>query len=251
MPHPLLSAWCLTALLAFMPLAALAEERPSRLDVQAHALLKAVPDRATLTARLWERTDAMARRDEAGTDPDTMREARERLESRSAELIRAMEDAGLEAEAITAGSLSVQPEYLAAPHRGDDEDEMLVRTRLERPFRVEVDDLEHLPTLLDALTEAGVNSLDGVAYDITDRDGATDEALVEALEKARHKAELMADTLGVELGEVISVSEDVAPVVQPRMLAMGADAREGGPQTEYRPGTLDIEAGVRVGWEIE
>lgn len=35
------------------------------------------------------------------------------------------------------------------------------------------------------------------------------------------------------------------------MMAMSADARQGGPQVEYRPGILTIEAGVSVSWEIE
>jgi uncharacterized protein len=231
---------------------ALAEaERPRQLHVQAEATLSVVPDRATLTARLWERTPAVSREKESGGDPEALREARERLEARAADLVRTLEAAGFERDTISAGSLAVQPEHLAGSRREDGEREMLVRTRLERPFRVQIDDLELLPGLLDALTEAGVNALDGVTYDLADRDAATDEALVKALERARHKAGLMADTLGITLGPVASISETHSPVFQPRMQAMAADARESAPQAEYRPGTLEIEAGVSVSWEIE
>lgn len=231
---------------------ALAEATPPRqLHVQAEATLAVVPDRATLTARLWERTPAVSQEEDRGGDPDALREARERLEGRAGELIRTLEAAGFERDAISAGSLAVQPEHLAGSRHEDGERQTLVRTRLERAFRIQLDDLERLPGLLDALTEAGVNALDGVSYDLADRDAATDEALVKALEKARHKAELMADTLGITLGPVASVSETRSPVFQPRMLAMAADAREGAPQAEYRPGTLEIEAGVSVSWEID
>lgn len=229
----------------------LAEEPRSRLDVQAEAQLDVIPDRATLSARLWERTPAIAQRDDTANDPDALREARDRLETRAATLLRTLEEAGLEREAIGAGSLNVQPEYLPGERRGDDERETLVRTRLERPFRVEVEDLERLPLLLDALTEAGVDALDGVTYDLADRDAATDEALVQALERARRKAELMAETLGVSLGAVTGIAETRPPVYAPRMMAMSADARESAPQAEYRPGTITIEAGVSVSWEIE
>ncbi len=229
----------------------LADEPRPRLDVQAEARIEVVPDQATLSARLWERTPPIAQRDENGGDPDALREARDRLETRATKLIQALEAAGLERDAISAGSLNVQPEHIAAPQGGDAEREMLVRTRLERPFRIQVDDLERLPVLLDALTEAGVDTLDGVTYDLADRDAATDEAMVKALEKARHKAELMADTLGVSLGEVIAIGENLAPVFQPRMMAMSDAAMESAQRTEYRPGTLDIEAGVSVSWEIK
>ncbi|WP_346299369.1 SIMPL domain-containing protein [Halomonas sp. BM-2019] len=231
---------------------ALAAGEPQRhLHVQAEATLSVAPDRATLSARLWERTPSIRREEEHTGDPDALREARERLERRAAELIDTLENAGFERDAISAGSLAVQPEHLAGSRREDGERETLVRTRLERPFRILIDDLERLPVLLDALTEAGVNALDGVSYDLTDRDAATDEALVKALEKARHKAGLMADTLGITLGPVASVSETRAPIFQPRMMTMAADARESAAQAEYRPGTLEIEAGVSVSWEIE
>ncbi|MFY0991406.1 SIMPL domain-containing protein [Halomonas sp. C05BenzN] len=249
-PRPLLLGALLVAT-SLIAATAVAEEPRSRLDVQAEARLDVTPDRATLSARLWERTPAIARRDDTTSDPDALREARDRLETRAATLIGTLEEAGLERETISAGSLNVQPEYLPDARRDDGEHEALTRTRLERPFRIEVEDLARLPVLLDALTEAGVDALDGVTYDLADRDAASDEALVKALERARHKAELMADTLGVSLGPVVGVSENRSPVFQPRMMAMSADAREGAPQAEYRPGTISIEAGVSVSWEIE
>lgn len=251
--RPRLPASLFALLLAALPLAAAAETSPppNRLDVQAHAELEVVPDQATLSARLWERTPAIAQRDATGGDTEALAEARGRLEERAATLIQAMESAGLERDAIQAGSLRVQPEVLNDRHGKEDEPTPMMRTRLERSFEVELTDLDRLPTILDALTEAGVDALDGVTYDLADRDAASDEALTQALQRARHKAELMAESLNVELGEVMSVSENQAPVFQPRMMAMSADARESGGATEYRPGTLTIDAAVSVSWEIE
>ncbi|MCE9681245.1 SIMPL domain-containing protein [Halomonas alkalisoli] len=255
MPRSLLSkfllAGALVATVSFTAMAVQADDIRSRLDVQAEAQLEVVPDRAALNARLWERTPAVARDEESPSDPAALREARDRLEERAAVLIRTLEEAGVERDAISAGSLNVQPEYLPGARTSEGERETLVRTRLERPFQVKVADLERLPLLLDALTKAGVNALDGVMYDLADRDAATDEALVMALEKARHKAELMASTLGVTLGPVITVSETQSPIYAPRMMAMSADMRESAPQAEYRPGTVTIDAGVSVSWTIE
>jgi uncharacterized protein YggE len=230
---------------------ALAAEPPHRLDVQAEAELSVVPDRATLEARLWEHTPAVARGDDVDRDPAALREARERLEARAAELIRHLEAQGVARESITAGSLQVRPQQLPGLRGDEGEREDRVRTRLERPVRIEVEDLARLPGLLDALTKAGVNALDGVSYDLADRDAATDRALVKALEKARHKADLMAGTLGITLGEVIAVSETRSPVFQPRRMAMSADTMESAPAVEYRPGNITIDAGVSVSWSIE
>ncbi|ATJ81874.1 SIMPL domain-containing protein [Halomonas beimenensis] len=243
----------LTALLLALPLTTLAGQpsTPHRLDVQARAELEVVPDRASLRARLWERTPAVAREDAGRHDSEALAEARGRLEERAAVLIRTLEAAGLERDAIQAGSLQVQPEMLPERRVQGGETRPMMRTRLERPIRVQVAELDRLPSILDALTEAGVDALDGITYDLTDREEASDRALVKALERARHKAELMAETLDVELGAVLSIEEQQAPVFQPRMMAMSADARESGGSAEYRPGTLTIDAAVNVGWAIE
>ncbi|WP_275289392.1 SIMPL domain-containing protein [Halomonas elongata] len=252
--RPLLPGALLSALLLATPmLAAAQQDTPrNRLDVQAQTELQVVPDEATLSARLWERTPAIAQREDTRTDPEALAKARQRLEERAATLIQTLEDAGLERDAISAGSLRVQPESLQGKRDGESEPTPLVRTRLERPFQIEIADLDDLPMMLDALTEAGVNALDGVTYDLSDREQATDEALTKALEKARHKAELMARTLGVTLGPVVNVSENRSPVFQPRMMAMSADAarESAGSSPEYRPGTITLDAMVNVSWEI-
>lgn len=249
----LLGTLLLGTLLSLTAQAQQAEPQPSRVQVQAQSTLEVAPDEATLSARLWERTPAIVAGEDSRTDPDALREARERLESRTGELIRALEAAGLERDAISAGSLQIRPDHVPGPTRSDGQRETLVRTQLERPVTLRLEDIERVPVILDALTEAGVNALDGVRYDLADRDGATDEALVQALQKARHKAELMAETLGFELGEVAHIEETQAPVYAPRMMAMrAADSMESqGASPEYRPGTISIDAEVRVSWDIQ
>ncbi len=234
---------------ALLATPALAQDSPDRqLNVQAQATLEVVPDKATLSARLWERTPLLAV--DATPDPEALGEARARLEERTGELIRTLEAAGLDGEAINAGSLQVRPDQVHSQHDG--EREVRVRTQLERPIQLSLSDLEQVPTILDALTEAGVDALDGIQYDLMDRDAATDRALAQALERARHKAELMAETLGVELGGVLRVQETQAPVFMPRMMSARADmAESGGAPAEYRPGRIAIDAGVDVSWEIE
>ncbi|PTL93929.1 SIMPL domain-containing protein [Halomonas litopenaei] len=238
------------ASLAATPSLAAESPTPRYLDIQAQSELKVAPDEATLNARLWELTPAIAQEKDSGDHGQALAEARQRLEDRAAELISALEDAGLSREAINAGSLRVQQEMLHQTRQGNDNPIPMVRTRLERPVTLAISDLDSLPTLLDALTEAGVNALDGVSYDLADRDAASDRALTQALERARAKAELMADALGVELGEVIHVSETNAPVFQPRMMAMRADMAESGGNADYSPGSITIDAGVQVRWGL-
>lgn len=251
----LLNALLLGGLLGFGAIAQAQAHPPApeshRIQVQAQAEISVAPDMATLDARLWESTPAIARSEDAQSDPQALAEARERLEARTGELIRTLEKAGLDSAAITAGSLMVHPDYVQQPASGDEPGETLVRTQIERPISLRIDDLNQVPVILDALTRAGVNALDGITYDLEDRSAATDKALTRALEKARHKAELMASTLGVGLGQVIGIQETNAMPYAPQMMAMRADAMESKAAPQYRPGEITIESGVSVAWGIK
>ncbi|OZT72718.1 SIMPL domain-containing protein [Vreelandella boliviensis] len=238
------------------PLAHASPSHPPQpsLHVQAQSWVEVEPDKATLNARLWENTPALSTLEES--DSSALSDARERLETRASELIAQMEATGLERNAINAGSLNVYPEHIQGPRKEGGEHETLQRTRLERPITVELTDLDQLSEVLDALIAAGVNSLDGVQFDLQDRDAASDEALVKALEKAQHKANLMADSLETELGHVQRIEETQSPIFQPRMMAMRAEsdaagASQSGAASEYRPGTIRIDAGVSVEWALK
>ncbi|MEC9483278.1 MAG: SIMPL domain-containing protein [Halomonas sp.] len=247
--HSWLAGLLLAGIVA-LPVQAQSTEPRQGIQVQAQAEVSVAPDMATLDARLWERTPALAQGSDARPAPDALAEARKRLEKRTGELIRTLERAGLDSHAISAGSLIVRPDYISQPSRDGGPDQTLVRTQLERPISLRITDLEKLPTILDALTEAGVDALEGVNYDLQDRDAAGDRALAQALEKARGKARLIADTLGVELGRVQNVQEMAPPVFAPHMATLRADGMESKTQAEYRPGEISIETTVSVAWEI-
>ncbi|WP_447555872.1 SIMPL domain-containing protein [Vreelandella sp. EE22] len=246
--YPLM-ATALVALFCAPTIYAAPPHQPSpSLSVQAQSWVEVAPDKATLSARLWENTPAVSSMEDS--DSRALTEARARLEERSRQLIDAMEQAGLDERAISAGSLNVYQEQVGQL-RNDNDQELMMRTRVERPFNVELADLEQLSDVLNALIDAGVNALDGVQFDLQDREAATDEALVSALEKARHKAELMAGTLDAELGQVQRIEETHSPIFQPRMMAMRAES-DASEETfsDYRPGIIRIDAGVSVEWAL-
>ena len=248
-----LPRWLLATGIAALLIAPAAQANDApRLSVQANAHVEVVPDTATLNARLWEETPAIDR--QAEEDEAALGNAREKLETRARELINTLEAQGIDRDDISAGSLNIYPHQIHQ-RTEDGNGETLKRTRIERPFTVTLNDTEQVSTILDALIGAGVNQLDGVEFDLKDRDEVTDEALVKALESARRKATLMAETLGAELGSVNHIEETHSPSFQPRMMAMSAELSDaaGGsaPKSEYRPGTIRIDAGVSVEWSLK
>ncbi|WP_106477182.1 SIMPL domain-containing protein [Phytohalomonas tamaricis] len=231
-----------------LPLPLLAAEDVSRLQVQAEASIDTTPDKAMITASLWETTPTFtADNASSSAQSNALKQARERLEARTSKLLQALEQAGVAHNNIHAGSLVVQPESLPNSEEARETSQQ-TRIRIERPLNVTLDDLSQVATIIDALIAVGVNRFDGISYDVADRSSIENEALVAAIERARHKARLMAETLGVKLGTVVDVQETRTPVFRPLMMAVSETARA--KSADYNPGDMRVDAGVMVTWQI-
>lgn len=113
---------------------------------------------------------------------------------------------------------------------------------------VTIRDIEKVDAVLDAVTEAGVNQVWGVNFEVDDPDSAAAKAREMAVAQARTKAEGLARASGVRLGPVLSISEDGGgrPMPMARMAMM--EASGGGP---ISAGELTFSAQVQVVYGIE
>lgn len=73
--------------------------------------------------------------------------------------------------------------------------------------QADVRDVSKLGDILSAVVSAGANSVSGVYFQVEDRTPLYDEARMRAAGRARDKAGQLAEAFGVELGELISISE--------------------------------------------
>ncbi|TVU73867.1 SIMPL domain-containing protein [Cobetia crustatorum] len=244
----------LTALSALGTAHANQTPAPALVNVSASANVEAAPDKASIEARLWEKTPARKVDDKAPDSKaqgEAARQARETLETRMATLIKALEKAGIDSRQISAGSLNLRPEQYYQRNDSNQDPQQWQRTHLERPISISLTDLNQVPEVIDLLLGAGVNQLAGVQYQLSDRDALEDKVLKEALLNARHKAELMAQTLGATLGAVQSINES-SNNSRPPMMAMRADMAEAKSSgSEYRPGELSLESNVQVSWALD
>ena len=69
-----------------------------------------------------------------------------------------------------------------------------------------------LGDLLDTVVQAGANTVSSVQFDVADKDKALAPARDAAVKDANAKAQELASSAGVQLGELISVSYQDAPV---------------------------------------
>ena len=166
----------------------------------------------------------------------------------SADAVRAaLLKAGIDDADIATQTLAVNPEYTFT----DAEGQKLIGYRATQVFDVLVRDAENAGAVVDAVVRAGgdavaVNSTTPVLDDATD--GAT-AARQDAVEKARAKAEEYAKLLGVELGDLVFLTELSAPTnifVGAKSDAVSSESST--PVVDL--GTQEITVTVEVRWQL-
>ena len=166
----------------------------------------------------------------------------------SADAVRAaLLKAGIDDADIATQTLAVNPEYTYT----DAEGQKLIGYRATQVFDVLVRDAENAGPVVDAVVRAGgdavaVNSTTPVVDDATD--GAT-AARQDAVEKARAKAEEYAKLLGVELGDLVFLTELSAPTnifVGAKSDAVSSESAT--PVVDL--GTQEITVIVEVRWQL-
>ena len=128
---------------------------------------------------------------------------------------------------------------------------------ISRRLVVELEDLDQLPTLIAQVVQKGANRLEGITYDLQNREEVRNDALRAAVTNARSKAELMAAALGAEVGEAIRVIEQGIHVPGPlrtELMQASSDMLKtaAAPEPEaYAAGELEIRATVGVTFTLK
>ncbi len=207
---------------------------PQGITVQATGTADVVPD----AVRLSLSVSVMADTSEAALS----------AVATSADAVRAaLQNAGIDDADIATQTLAVNPEYTYT----DAEGQKLIGYRATQVFDVLVRDAEGAGAVVDAVVRAGgdavaVNSTTPVVDDATD--GAT-TARKDAVEKARAKAEEYAELLGVELGDLVYLTELSAPTNV--ILAAKSDAvslESAGSVVDL--GTQEVTVTVEARWQL-
>jgi uncharacterized protein YggE len=186
------------------------------------------------------------------SEAETAEGARSQNATASRNAMNAVRDLGIAEANIQMQGLRLQPRR---------EYDRETRNYEERGFEatrqvvVEVDSLEQLPALVTRVVQQGANRLDGIQYELSDREAVRNDALRAAAEHARAKAALLAETLGAELGEVLQINEQSfdfpRPVFRAEMAMAKASADQAAPEPDaYAAGEIEVSASVQVVFQL-
>jgi uncharacterized protein YggE len=133
--------------------------------------------------------------------------------------------------------------------------EKLTGFRATNSILVTLSDTKQVGKVLSAAIEAGANNVSGPVWQLSDDEKAVAEALKKAAQNARQKAEVLADSLSVDLGDVIMMSENSVRVPVYPVYAGLADAKAGAAdfvaETPISAGSLDVTAMVTVTFALK
>ena len=121
-------------------------------------------------------------------------------------------------------------------------------------IKITINDISKTGEIIDAVVSAGVNNLDSVYFGLSEkkRQSTYLDALEKASKQAKEKAKRLAKSLGVDLGDIYSVSESGSyyPVYSNSYID-SAVAKSYSSQTDVFPGDIKVKAYVSVSYEIE
>jgi uncharacterized protein YggE len=171
---------------------------------------------------------------------DTAAVAMERADQVNGELVRELEALGIERVDIRSAPVTMNP-FVDRPSQ-----RQLIN--YSRTTTATLRDLDEIAAVYAAGLEAGVNSIGGVQFAVSNYEELADQARDLAIQDAREEAQAVAAALGVDVGRVISASVSRPPDydIRQRQLAPAFAVES----AEIRPGSIDVSVTANVSFEI-
>jgi uncharacterized protein YggE len=212
---------------------------PTLLTVHASSTTRATPDLAIVMLGVSARGG-------------TAQAAQEAQSTRMSAVLAAARAASVEERDVQTVGFSLDPIYAyprnAAPRITGYESRNTVSIRVR--------DLSRVSRLIDATVAEGANELQGIEFTFRNEEGSRDAARAEALETARTRAQAYAQSAGMRVARVLSITEPGGVV--PGIIRPGIGGRVRGAfngqavasEAAIMPGQLDAESAVTVVFEL-
>ncbi len=121
---------------------------------------------------------------------------------RASSISKKLQELGVDAKDIQTSAFNIYP---MASEYGPNGEVLSNDYVVDNTVYVTVRDLTKLGDMLDAVVRAGANSINGVTYDVLDKEKAFNEARQQAIDNAKKTANELATAVGIKLGKLTSV----------------------------------------------
>jgi uncharacterized protein YggE len=176
----------------------------------------------------------------------TLADAQADAATRMQAVIDTLVNLGIARDDIRTSRLSANPVY-------DQRDNTVIRGyQASNAVQVKVRDLSRVGAVVDAVTAAGANRVDGLSFAVEQIEAPKGQARGEAMQNARTKADQLASLAGLRIVGIKAIQESDAssnpPRPQPAGAAFQAPAAAPAP---VEPGTQEVRTQVAVTYIVE
>lgn len=211
--------------------------QPTTINLNAFGEVKRAPDMATLNAGVQS---------EGKTADAAMLDNRARM----GRVFAALKAAGIADKDIQTSGLNLNPQWSYEQGKKP----RILGYTASNTVTVIVRDLTRVGAALDAIVDAGSNTINGVSFGLSNPEAAMDAARKAAAEAFKHKAEVYAAGLGYRIGRLVNVNENGGyapqPYPMPMMAKMAmADSAEMAP-TPVAAGEMTLRVDLNGSYEL-
>ncbi len=234
------AALLLTSVFAVRPVAATQESTPvavassdgPTVTVTGHGAVLVAPDAASVTAGVT-------------ITEDTLSGAQQTANETMSAILAALQAQGIASDDIQTASYYVQV------LQSYDENGMpsgINQFQVSNQVNITIRDIEAVGSTLDAVVEAGANTIYGVNFIVTDSGEAAAEARVLAVQDARNRAEQFAQAAGLTVGDLVSISETYGP--NPIPVGRGGAGAAMESAVPIEAGSTTVSVDIQVTYEL-
>jgi len=180
----------------------------------------------------------------------TVAEAKAQVDQQIAAIVAALQELGVAEKDIQTSHYGIyfEREPFPGPVREEGAaQEMQGAYHVSNMLEVTVRDVNQAGEVLDGVVEAGANQVYGVTFTVSDDSKWQSEARAMAVADAQARAEELATLAGIELGDVLTISEVIGGSPVPMAFAERAMGGGGG----IAPGELEMSTQVQVTFALQ
>lgn len=209
------------------------DSRTHHITMSGYASVGAAPDRVEINLGVMSKAK-------------TARDALTLNNANMNNIIKTLEESGVEKKYIQTSNFSISPNY---QHFKNGQPAKVRGYTVNNAVRIHLIDIKKLGILLDKVVTSGSNRINGIRFFVSKQDELKDEARKLAVKVALRKASLYATAAGVELGDVMTITESSNSGRVPVMMARSMAANS--PAVPIAGGEQQLGVSVIITWEIK
>lgn len=175
-------------------------------------------------------------------------QAVEKNEATIKTIMEALAGLGIAAEDIQTSNYSLYAEQ----RYGDQGAEGISGYRVSNQVSVTIRDIERVSEVLEAVIGAGANNIYGVEFTVSDPAALESQAREAAMQDARQRATELAGLEGLQIGDIILISESFNQVGPVYRYGMGGGAEApAAAAPSISPGQVSVTSQVQVSYQLK